>query len=54
MEPKKKEIVRDNKVKMLEQIMNKNFSHGSRFKIREIWYCFIAELIMFSDYLLPI
>ena len=36
MEPKKKEIVRENKVKMLEQIMNKNFSHGSRFKIREI------------------
>lgn len=36
MEPRKKEIVRENKVKMLEQIMNKNFSHGCRSKIREV------------------
>jgi len=30
MEPRKKEVVKENKVKMLEQLMKKNFSQGGR------------------------
>lgn len=35
-EPRKKEIARQNKVKMLEQIMSKTFSHGGTTHIGQV------------------
>lgn len=37
LEPRKREVIKENKAKMLEKIMSKTFSHGGVNQITEIW-----------------